>query len=257
MRAVLFAAALLVPGCTLYFDEEPEPEPGLPLPTYQLVPSGNIAAPAGTVGVAWDGARHWLVTHEELGDYTVADRVSVFAFDVETGTRSNEFVLTNHTDRPMGATWIQGELWINYMLTGAIVSLDPTTGVETRRFGIAQVIYELDSDGRSLFVADSSVGGTVEVRDLATGEITDELWTPEWHESLRGIAVVKPPGASAYEVWGGSLATNTIPVMVGDEVVARATFDGFANNMNAQFVFAGQRLTMLMNNQLYFFDVLR
>jgi hypothetical protein len=167
---------------------------------------------------------------EEIGDYTVADRVSVFAFDVETGERSNDIVLTNHADRPMGATWIQGELWINYMLTGAISSLDPVNGVETPRFGIAQATYELDSDGRSLFVADSSVGGTVEVRDPATGEITDELWTPEWHESLRGIAVVTPPGASAYEVWGGSLAINRVAVIVGDRVV---------------------------DNQLYFFDVLR
>ena len=255
MRAVMFAAALLVPGCTLYFDEEPEPDP--PLPTYQLVPRGNIAAFGNIVGVAWDGRQHWLVTHEEVGDYTVADRVSVFAFDVETGVRSNEIVLANHADRPMGATWIQGELWIHYTLTGNIVSLDPATGVETPRFSVGWATYEIDSDDTSLFVADSSVGGTVEVRDLATGEITDELWTPEWHESLRGIAVVKPSGASAYEVWGGSLATNSIPVMGGDEVGARATFDGFANNMNAQFVFAGQRLTMLMNNQLYFFDVLR
>lgn len=45
--------------------------------------------------------------------------------------------------------------------------------------------------------------------------------------------------------------------MVGDDVVARTAFDGFGANMAAAFTFAGQRLTMLTNNQLYFFDVIR
>lgn len=260
MRTVLTTAGITaaLSGCALYSDDDPPgPDPDDGVATYRLEPRGNITTTGNIVGVTWDGTQHWLVTSDEVGDYTVPDVVKVFAFDAETGARSNEITLTDHADRPLGAAWVDGEIWINYTLSGDVVSLDPATGIETPRFTVGSSIYEIDSDGSFLYVADSSVSGRVDVRDLVTGSIVDVRWTEEWQASLRGVAVVKPPGASEHELWGGTLANTTVPVMVGDEVVARATFEGFNHNMAAAFTFADQRLTMLMDNQLYFFDVIR
>lgn len=267
MRALIVGACVLATGCNLYVDEDdPGPSqcvdlgcgPG-GLPAYTLVPRGNVAAPGAVHGVAWDGQEHWLVTRTEVGGYWDPDVLEIFRFDVETATASPPIVLTDHWERPTGAAWIDGRLWIHYDANdgGRVMSLDPATGVERDEFAVGPIMGDLDTDGARLFLGNVTTEADIEVRDVGTGTIVDELWTPLFGESLRGLAVVTPEGATAPEVWGGTLRSGELAILVDNQPVAHAAVPGFGSNNWWHFQFAGQRLTAVTDNQLYLFDVVR
>lgn len=264
LRPIIPATALLlvtaVTGCDLYVDPT-DPVPGSAMATYQLVPRGNIAAPGPIAAVAWDGSQHWIVSREENGDYWEPDRIEVFRYDVVTGTASEPIVLTDHWERPTGAAWLQGKLWLHYDAnnTGLVTALDPATGEETVQFSVGWGMRDIDTDGTSLYLADSSVMSFIQLRDPATGAITDERWTLGFQGSLRGVGVVTPPGATEPEVWGGTMASNELAIMVGQEQVARAVVGDLPSpsNFDALLQFTGQDLTLVAFNQLHFYRVVR
>lgn len=258
MRTLLVSSFLAVTGCGLYLDEAPPPEPAIA--TYQLVPRGNVAPLGDVYAVAWDGSRHWIVTREAEGDYWAPHRIEVFSFDVATGTASPPIVLTEHWERPTGATWIHGKLWIHYDANsaGLVTALDTATGVETPQFSVGGLMGDIDSDGTSLYLADYTVNSLIEQRDLVSGEITDVMWNQAFSGSLRGLGVVTGPGAAAPEVWAGTW-TNELTILVDNVRVARAVFDNVfpATNISPLLQFTGQGLTVVAYNQLYFYDVVR
>lgn len=257
MRQLLLAL-VLVGGCDLYIEPGPGPGPD-PVQQYQLVPRGNIATLGQIAAVAWDGSKHWVVTREEIGDYWEADRVEIFRYDVETGTASTPIVLTNHWERPTGAAWIDDQLWIHFDAnnSGLVTSVDTVTGTETPRFSVTSGMNDIDTDGEQLYLAQTNIYATIEVRAVDDGEIVDLLWSEAFQASLRGLGVVRVPETGALEVWGGTLSSNRLAVMVGDETIAEAELPGFGTNLFGLIQFTGQQLTFVSNNQLYFFDVIR
>jgi hypothetical protein len=258
MRKLPFVAMVFLFGCDLYVEPDPGPVPD-PVESYTLVPRGNVAVLGPVTAVAWDGSRHWIVTRTDDGGYWDPDRIEIFRYDVATGERSEPIVLTSHWERPTGAAWLQGQLWIHYDAnnSGLVTSLDTATGVETPRFNVSIGMNDIDTDGELLYFAQTDVSGVIEVRDPADGEILDVLWSEAFQASLRGLGVVRVPGAPAPEVWGGTLSSNALAVMVGDQTVATAALPGFGTNLFGLIQFAGQQLTFVENNQLYFFDVVR
>jgi hypothetical protein len=76
---------------------------------------------------------------------------------------------------------------------------------------------------------------------------------------LRGVGVGLRRCAAAPEVWGGTLASNELAILVGGQQVARAVLEQFdpRSNMDGLLQFTGQGLTLVAFNQLYFYDVVR
>ncbi|MEZ4400160.1 MAG: hypothetical protein R3B06_09085 [Kofleriaceae bacterium] len=256
---IVALAAVGSGGCALYLDDPPPAPVPAQIAEYQLVPRGNVAVLGQVSAIAWDGQQHWIVSRMADGDYWSPDPIEVFAYDATTQTASAPYVLTTHWERPTGATWAQGQLWIHYdaNTAGLVTSLDPATGVETPRYNVSWGINDIDSDGTSLYLADSSVDSMVEVRDLDTGSLQDQLWSAGFEASLRGLAVIDVPETATTEVWGGTMASNRLTVLVDGEQVAAASLPGFGANNPGLLQFAGPRLTYVYDNQLYFFDVLR
>lgn len=158
MRALLFAALTLT-ACDLYVEDDDPVAPPANLPEYDLVPRGNVATLGAIAAVTWDGSQHWIITRTEIGNYWTPDRLDVFRYDVQTRTASEPFVLTDHWQRPTGAAWIQGKLWIHYDGNGSglITTLDPQTGIETPQFNVGWGFGDIDTDGNLLYLAQADV----------------------------------------------------------------------------------------------------
>ena len=256
-RLTWLAPVLLLAGCELALDGEPPDPPGPPLATYELVPRGNMAL-LGDGPLAWDGSAFWIVERDDDGQYWTPDRMEIRRFDPATGTSSPPIVLTDHWERATGGAWLDGHLWVHYDASnaGLVTSIDPATGVETRRFNVGVGFGDIDTDGALLYFGQRDTSAVVEVRDTA-GTIVAVRWSEGFQASLRGIALVTPPGATAPELWGSTLASNQLTIMVGDQTIATASVPGFANNDLGMLMFAGQTLIVGARNQLFFFDVVR
>ncbi len=258
MKGALLASLVLAAGCELYVEPDPPPGPTPAPRTYELVPTHNLAGTANINAIAWDGSGLWLVEVSPIGGYWDPDRIALRRLDPDTGAVTAELGLADRWERPTGAVWFEGELWLHHDANthGLVTSIDPRTGVETRRWSVGSGFGDLDTDGAQVFFADRTINAVVEVRD-PVGEIVDVRWSEGFQSSLRGIAVSTPPGALEPELWAGTMASNQLTILVGDERVATATADGLGSNEITLLQFAGARLAIVARNQVFLYDVVR
>ena len=259
--SLLLAPSLLLAGCVIDLDDgdDPPPDPGSDLVEYQLVPRGNLATLDTVIAVGDDPGSFWMMHRDDDGGYWTPDPLEYYLLDRATGARSSSIVLTEHWEHTTGAAWADGRLWVHYDAndSGVVASIDPVTGVETERYRVGVGFGAMSVRDGALYLGQRDVSAEVQVRDLATGELTDRLWAEGFQASLRGLATVQPHNAAAPELWGSSMAGNVLTILVDRVPRARAVVPGFGANELGALMFAGQQLFVVADEQLFFYDVVR
>jgi hypothetical protein len=259
-RAVPIVATmsgLLLGACG--FHEQPDLDDPPASTEYQLVPRGNLATLGDIGAITSDGVSHWIVAQTADGEYWTPDPTHIYRLDAATGARSEPIDLPDHWERPTGAAWDGGLIWIHYDSNsdGLITTVDPVTGVETPRFSVGSGIGGIDVHDGLLYLGHRDTSAVIEVRDPTNGAIVDEIWCEPCGETLRGLAVTTAPGTATLELWSGTWRSNRLQVMVDRVLRAEAPIHQIGTNDMDQLTFHGESLTALVHNQLYFFDVVR
>ncbi|HVV81757.1 MAG TPA: hypothetical protein VHE35_01715, partial [Kofleriaceae bacterium] len=201
----------------------------------------------------------WMMDRDDDGSYWTPDRLELYQVDRATGERSPSIVLDDHWERLTGVALHDGRLWAHYDANadGLVTSIDPATGVETPRYRVGYGFGPMAVHDGTLYLGQTDVSSVIELRDLESGAITDHLWAEGFQASLRGLAIVQPPGGAAPELWGSSQANNVLTILVDRVPHAEAVLPGFGSNQVGGLMFAGQQLIVVVDGQLYFYDVVR
>jgi hypothetical protein len=201
----LVAIVAIVPGCALYFGDDPgEPAGGGPIVdggappdlegSFSLVKTRSLAGEYPIVGVDTDRAGGvWVAYQVRSGDYYAPDTTRVVHLDAN-GTKTKEFVYTDEYTNVSGLAFSGDAVWLNYGNWDAtsgnhhVRKLDPETGARIGSFGTPNGIIDLDVHGDELRLSyewNQLIG-----LDLATGgetwRVSHELFDPGGTQ--RGIA---------------------------------------------------------------------
>jgi len=154
---------------------------------YDLVVTRQLGVEAPVAGLAYDGAKLWVL-YASSGPYWDNKLVRLVGLDPTTGETLVEHAYDDDHRVPIGLTWDGTLLWIHYPNEGTSVrGIDPLTGTEARRWS-AQDTEALGWDGMSLLLAQRN-GGILAI-DPETGANNGSIDAPFPEGWLTGVTAV-------------------------------------------------------------------